>query len=139
MKRMTRRLSRVADSSQHPALEDTKGPHQAVRGGEGRQHSRRVPRGHVPMCVGKEMQRFVVRAEILGRQAFLELLHLSAQEYGYEQQGVLRIPFPAPLFHRLLLLLSSSSSDPALEELFRSLPDDIPRSSSASPAQLSLR
>ncbi|THU65113.1 hypothetical protein C4D60_Mb05t00220 [Musa balbisiana] len=141
MKRMTRRLSRVADSSQHPAMEDTKGPHQAVRGREGRQHSRRVPRGHVPMCVGKEMQRFVVRAEILGRPAFLELLRLSAQEYGYEQQGVLRIPFPAPLFRRLLLLLSSSSSssDPALEELFRSLPDDIPRSASPSPAQVSLR
>ncbi|CAL9093876.1 unnamed protein product [Musa textilis] len=139
MKRMTRRLSRVADSSQHPALEDTEGPHPAARGGEGGQHSRRVPRGHVPMCVGKEMQRFVVRAELLGRPAFLELLRLSAQEYGYEQQGVLRIPFPAPLFRRLLLLLSSSSSDPALEELFRSLPDGIPRSSSASPAQLSLR
>ncbi|URE06269.1 SAUR family [Musa troglodytarum] len=42
-----------------------------------------------------------------GRPAFLELLRLSSQEYGYEQQGVLRIPFPAPLFRRLLLLLRS--------------------------------
>ncbi|URE34546.1 SAUR family [Musa troglodytarum] len=84
------------------------------------------------------MERFAVPAELLGRPAFLELLRRSAQEYGYEQRGVLRIPCPAPLFRRLLLLSSSSSSgaaavaDPALEELFRSLPDQD-RSPAASP------
>ncbi|CAL9095049.1 unnamed protein product [Musa acuminata var. zebrina] len=116
MKRLIRRLSRVADSSHDRPL-------QAAKGGP-----RRVPEGHVPLCVGEEMERFAVRAELLGRPALVELLRRSAQEYGYEQQGVLRIPCPVPLFCRLLLLSSSSSSaaaaDPALEELFRSLPDE---------------
>ncbi|THU50432.1 hypothetical protein C4D60_Mb06t20160 [Musa balbisiana] len=116
MKRLIRRLSRVGDSSHYRPL-------QVAKGGP-----RRVPEGHVPLCVGEEMERFAVRAELLGRPALVELLRRSAQEYGYEQQGVLRIPCPVPLFCRLLLLSSSSSSssaaaaDPALEELFRSLP-----------------
>ncbi|RRT51303.1 hypothetical protein B296_00032316 [Ensete ventricosum] len=116
MKRLIRRLSRVADSSHYR-------PQQAAKGGP-----RRVPEGYVPLCVGEEMERFAVRAELLGRPAFVELLRLSAQEYGYEQHGVLRIPCPVPLFCRLLLLSSSSAAataaDPALEELFRSLPDE---------------
>ncbi|URE27700.1 SAUR family [Musa troglodytarum] len=124
-----RRLSRVADSSLYRPLQTAKG---------GQRASKQVPEGHVPVCVGEEMERFAVPAELLGRPAFLELLRRSAQEYGYEQRGVLRIPCPAPLFRRLLLLSSYSSSgaaavaDPALEELFRSLPDQD-RSPAASP------
>ncbi|WOL17807.1 auxin-responsive protein SAUR71 [Canna indica] len=125
MKRLVQRLSRVADSSQY------RQPPAAKVGEERRLHQHhRVPEGHVPVCVGEEMERFEVRAELLGRPAFLELLRRSAQEYGYEQRGVLRIPCPAPLFRRLLALLSSDSAlaeaaDPALEELFRSLPDEL--------------
>ncbi|XP_074586791.1 auxin-responsive protein SAUR71-like [Curcuma longa] len=58
--------------------------------------------GHVPVCVGEEMERFEVPTALLGRPVFLELLRRSAQEYGYEQSGVLRIPCPASLFRRLL-------------------------------------
>ncbi|URE34550.1 SAUR family [Musa troglodytarum] len=136
MKRLMRRLSRVADSSLYRPLQTAKGGQRASKGEDRR--LRQVPEGHVPVCVGEEMERFAVPAELLGRPAFLELLRRSAQEYGYEQRGVLRIPCPAPLFRRLLLLSSSSSSgaaavaDPALEELFRSLPDQD-RSPAASP------
>ncbi|XP_042385831.1 auxin-responsive protein SAUR71-like [Zingiber officinale] len=90
--------------------------------------ARWVPWGHVPVHVGEEMEWFAVRVELLGRPAFIALLRRSAQQYGYGQRGVLRIPCPVPLFRRLLRLLSSSSSaavfatDPALEELFRALP-----------------
>ncbi|RWW01246.1 hypothetical protein GW17_00035730 [Ensete ventricosum] len=134
MKRLIRRLSRVADSSLYCPLQTAKGGQRVSKGEERRQ----VPEGHVPVCVGEEMERFAVPAELLGRPAFLELLRRSAQEYGYEQRGVLRIPCPVPLFRRLLLLSSYSSSgaaavaDPALEELFRSLPDED-RSPAASP------
>ncbi|CAL9169023.1 unnamed protein product [Musa hybrid cultivar] len=128
MKRLIRRLSRVADSSVYCPPQTAKGGHRSSKGEERRR--RQVPEGHVPVCVGEEMERFAVPAELLGRPAFLELLRRSAQEYGYEQRGVLRIPCPVPLFRRLLLLSSYSSSgavavaDPALEELFRSLPDE---------------
>ncbi|XP_074561215.1 auxin-responsive protein SAUR71-like [Curcuma longa] len=116
MKRRIRRGSRVADAS------DCQPPFAART-----PRRRRVPWGHVPVQVGEEMEPFAVRVELLGRPAFVELLRRSAQEYGYGQGGVLRIPCPVPLFRRLLLLLSSSSAgasdaDPALEELFRALP-----------------
>ncbi|XP_074584941.1 auxin-responsive protein SAUR71-like [Curcuma longa] len=118
MKRQIRRASRVADASHCWPPTAANAP------------PRRVPWGHVPVHVGEEMERFAVRVELLGRPAFIELLRRSAQEYGYGQRGVLRIPCPVPLFRRVLLLLSSSSSaaasatDPALEELFRALPAD---------------
>ncbi|XP_074556398.1 auxin-responsive protein SAUR71-like [Curcuma longa] len=129
--RFVRRLSRVADSTSQCASPP------AAKGRAGRRKLRAVPEGHVPMCVGEEMERFAVPAEVLGRPAFLELLRRSAQEYGYEQSGVLRIPCPVPLFSRLLVLSSASDAagEIALDELLRSLPEDIP---SSSPADLRL-
>ncbi|XP_020103082.1 auxin-responsive protein SAUR71-like [Ananas comosus] len=135
MKRLMRRISRVADSSEHRPLWKGEREEEEERGRDRRRRRRRpgggrVPEGHVPVCVGEEMERFAVRAELLGRPAFVELLRRSAAEYGYEQRGVLRIPCPVPLFRRLLLLLSLShdhhhaAADPAVHELFRSLPDD---------------
>lgn len=91
MKRLIRRLSRVADSSQY----------QSLRAGKPGRRSR-VPEGHVPVYVGEEMERFAVRAELLSRPWFVDLLTRSAQEYGYEQSGVLRIPCPVSVFEKLL-------------------------------------
>ncbi|KAG0492532.1 hypothetical protein HPP92_005581 [Vanilla planifolia] len=100
----------VADSSQYqPLLEAGK-------------TSARVPVGHVPVFVGDEMELFAVRAELLGRPAFVDLLRLSAMEYGYEQVGVLRIPCTVQLFRRLLLAADSDSGDDlAADELGRCL------------------
>lgn len=57
------------------------------------------------MCVGEEMERFVVSAESLNHPLFAELLRHSAQEYGYDQKGVLRIPCPAGIFRSILDIL----------------------------------
>lgn len=48
------------------------------------------------------MERFVVNADLLNHPVFIGLLNKSAQEYGYEQQGVLRIPCHVLVFERLL-------------------------------------
>ncbi|XP_062217257.1 auxin-responsive protein SAUR71-like [Phragmites australis] len=72
-----------------------------------------LPEGHVPVCVGEEggpVERFAVRAELLGEPAFAALLRQAAQEYGYGHPGALRIPCPVAEFRRLLLRLSD---DPA--------------------------
>ncbi|KAG6539300.1 hypothetical protein ZIOFF_004462 [Zingiber officinale] len=95
MKRLIRRIVRVADAS-----------HCRAPGKGASAPRRRVPGGHVPVCVGEEMERFAVRAELLGRPAFVELLRRSAQEYGYAQRGVLRIHCPRQLrFSDLTFLL----------------------------------
>ena len=110
MKKLIRRLSKVADSSQYSLLRS------AMRRATSRTESFRVklrrraveeetavvPSGHVPVYVGEEMERFVVSAELLNHPVFVELLEKSAQEYGYEQKGALRIPCHVLLFERLL-------------------------------------
>ncbi|THU51555.1 hypothetical protein C4D60_Mb06t32260 [Musa balbisiana] len=116
MRQMIRRMARVADSSSQGESPPRRAGKEQRRRGEGA-----AAEGHVPVCVGEEMERFEVRAELLGRPAFVALLRRSAQEYGYEQRGVLRIPCPAPLFRRLL---AASSYAEAEAELLRSLGDD---------------
>ncbi|XP_019056446.1 PREDICTED: auxin-responsive protein SAUR72 [Tarenaya hassleriana] len=61
-----------------------------------------VPQGHVPVYVGEEMERFVVSAEVMNHPVFVGLLNRSAQEYGYEQKGVLHIPCHVLVFERII-------------------------------------
>ncbi|KFK35532.1 hypothetical protein AALP_AA4G002900 [Arabis alpina] len=98
MKQLIRRLSRVSDSSQYSLLRSES---QSCRSKKEKAKSR-VPEGHVPVYVGQEMERFVVSAELLNHPVFVALLKRSAQEYGYEQQGVLRIPCHVLVFERIL-------------------------------------
>ncbi|KAJ0975820.1 hypothetical protein J5N97_017785 [Dioscorea zingiberensis] len=105
MKRLIRRLSRVGDSS---------GCHATSKGA--------VAEGHVPVHVGEEMERFEVRTELLALPPFVELLRRAAQEYGYNQRGVLRIPCPVPIFRTLIGSLSDSADPSAARDLALSLP-----------------
>ena len=114
MKQLIRRLSRVADSSQYCLLRSdststTRRPHRTEsfrvklrRRSSSAATTGVVPEGHVPVYVGDEMERFVVSAELLNHPIFVELLNKSAQEYGYEQKGVLRIPCHVLVFERAL-------------------------------------
>ncbi|XP_009408569.2 auxin-responsive protein SAUR71-like [Musa acuminata AAA Group] len=114
---MIRRLSRVVDCAQYESLRWS---------GKGRRHGEPA-QGHFPVYVGEEMERFEVRTELLARPAFVRLLRLSADEYGYEQRGVLRIPCPVPLFRRLLAAASSTEEEEEKKEkekeLLRSFPE----------------
>ncbi|XP_021828550.1 auxin-responsive protein SAUR71-like [Prunus avium] len=136
MKQLIRRLSRVADSSQYCLLRSADTASSRPRRSESfRVKLRRrrssagepvVPEGHVPVYVGDEMERFVVHAELLNHPVFVELLNKSAQEYGYEQKGVLRIPCHVIVFERVLETLrlgQPPSSD--LHDLLSSISDDL--------------
>uniref|UniRef100_A0ACD6A7K1 Uncharacterized protein n=1 Tax=Avena sativa TaxID=4498 RepID=A0ACD6A7K1_AVESA len=94
MRQLIRRLSRVGDDSSSPPTSPAK-----RRGGKAA-----VPEGHVPVHVGdgSEAERFLVRAELLGRPALAELLGRAAQEYGYDHEGPLRIPCSPAAFRRAL-------------------------------------
>lgn len=67
--------------------------------------------------MGEDLERFVVSADDLSRPAFVELLRRSAQEYGYEQRGVLRIPCTVEFFRRVLDAVSAGGGE--------TLPEDI--------------
>jgi SAUR family protein len=118
MKRLLRRLSRVAAAdacacaaaaAYQPLRPGAKAA--ALSGARRLGGGARVPEGHVPVCVGEEggpVERYAVRAELLGRPAFAALLRRAAQEYGYGHPGALRIPCPVADFRDLLLQLSSA-------------------------------
>ncbi|KAF5824154.1 putative small auxin-up RNA [Helianthus annuus] len=89
MNKLMRRLARAS----HSLLRSS-----AALGGS----SASVPEGHLPVYVGEEMERFVVSAELLSHPLFISLLNKSAQEYGYQQKGVLRIPCHVIIFRRLM-------------------------------------
>ena len=65
-----------------------------------------VPRGCVPvMVVGEgdeEGERFVVRVEALRHPSLAALLEMAAHKFGYNQQGILRVPCAVQQFKRAL-------------------------------------
>ena len=99
MRHLIRRLSRVGDDSSPPSSPAKR------RGG-----TPKPPEGHVPVHVGdgSEAERFLVRAELLGRPALAELLGRAAQEYGYDHQGPLRIPCSPAAFRRALASVAAA-------------------------------
>jgi len=64
----------------------------------------RVPRGYVPMVLvgGGEERRIMVRVEMLGEPCMAAVLEMAAQQFGYGQRGVLRIPCGADRFQQML-------------------------------------
>ncbi|CAI9786775.1 unnamed protein product [Fraxinus pennsylvanica] len=64
-----------------------------------------VPKGYLAVCVGKELKRFVIPMEYLGHQAFGVLLREAEEEFGFQQQGVLKIPCEVELFEKILKLV----------------------------------
>ncbi|GMJ10473.1 SMALL AUXIN UPREGULATED 72 [Hibiscus trionum] len=137
MKHLIRRLTRVADASSQYSLlrsDTTSTRHRTaiVRRAESfriavaslKKHSRRsVPEGHVPVYVGEEMERFVVNAELLNHPVFVSLLNKSAQEYGYDQKGVLHIPCHVLVFERVMEALRLGDESRDLQDLLRSFSD----------------
>ncbi|KAL9409918.1 hypothetical protein AB3S75_048191 [Citrus x aurantiifolia] len=137
MKQLIRRLSRVADSSQYSLLrsDSTQAARcrprraesfRALKASLARRsaNSKPVPEGHVPVYVGDEMERFVVSAELLNHPVFIGLLNKSAQEYGYEQKGVLRIPCHVLVFERVVESLRLGLESRDLQDLLSSVSDE---------------
>ncbi|CAK8534720.1 unnamed protein product [Lathyrus sativus] len=141
MKQLIRRLSRVADSSTYTLLRTdstttaaaTRRRRPSRRGNSFRMEvlskirrsSTVVPEGHVPIYVGDEMERFVVCAELLNHPIFVKLLNESAQEYGYEQKGVLRLPCHVFVFERVLDALKHGHDTRRIAELLNSSEEEL--------------
>jgi SAUR family protein len=75
-----------------------------------------VPRGCVPVLVcgdgDGDGERFVVRVEALRHPSFAALLEMAAQEFGYKQEGILRVPCDVRHFKEVLAAVSVSVSSP---------------------------
>ncbi|GMI73284.1 SMALL AUXIN UPREGULATED RNA 49 [Hibiscus trionum] len=69
-----------------------------------------VPAGHVAVCVGSRLRRFIVRAAYLNHPIFKRLLQQTEEEYGFSSVGPLTFPCDESLFEQILRLLSRSDS-----------------------------
>lgn len=70
-----------------------------------------VPKGFLAVCVGKELKRYVIPTEYLGHQAFGILLREAEEEFGFQQEGVLKIPCEVCVFEKILKVVEEKSSD----------------------------
>ncbi|XP_010259870.1 PREDICTED: auxin-responsive protein SAUR72-like [Nelumbo nucifera] len=61
-----------------------------------------VPKGYLAVCVGEEMKRFIIPTEYLSHRAFGILLREAEEEFGFQQEGVLRIPCEVAVFEKIL-------------------------------------
>ena len=71
------------------------------------------PKGHLAVCVGPAMQRFVIPMEYLKHRAFAALLREAEEEFGFQQEGVLRIPCEVPVFETILKAVEKNKKDAA--------------------------
>ncbi|XVE51740.1 hypothetical protein DITRI_Ditri02bG0064900 [Diplodiscus trichospermus] len=97
---MLRQLSRRRASCTQPDLQ--------VREKE-REGGEAAPKGYVPVMVGKEekeLAKFMIHIDMFKNEYFAGLLEMVAQEIGYENRGILRIPFSAECFRNLLNQIS---------------------------------
>lgn len=68
-----------------------------------------VPKGYVPVMVGREKAdsaKFLVHIDMFKNEYFAGFLEMVAQEVGYGNHGILRIPCDAECFRNLLNQIS---------------------------------
>ncbi|XWS67802.1 hypothetical protein CRYUN_Cryun04dG0036800 [Craigia yunnanensis] len=69
-----------------------------------------VPTGHVAICVGTSLRRYIVRATYLNHPIFKKLLVQTEEEYGFNNVGPLTIPCDELFFEKILQVVSRSDS-----------------------------
>lgn len=64
----------------------------------------RAPKGYVPVLAGKDemMERFLLRVKLFNDPRIVMLLEKAADEFGYKQEGILRIPCDLDYFRQVV-------------------------------------
>ncbi|XWS11639.1 hypothetical protein CRYUN_Cryun37aG0016100 [Craigia yunnanensis] len=75
-----------------------------------------VPKGFLAVCVVKELKRFIIPTEYLGHQAFGVLLRKAEEEFGFQQEGVLKIPCEVSTFEKILKMVEHKKDAVFLHE-----------------------
>lgn len=80
---------------------------------DGHRASVQVPKGFLAVYVGPEFRRFVIPMSCLSSPDFRVLMDRAAEEYGFEQEGALRIPCDEEDFEHILVrcLANSKKND----------------------------
>ncbi|CAO2208531.1 unnamed protein product [Urochloa humidicola] len=76
---------------------------------------KRIPKGYLPIVLvrddeGSEETRVLVRVEDLKEPCMAALLESAEQQFGYGQQGVLRVPCDAQRFEHVVNMAHQSKA-----------------------------
>ncbi|CAM8970192.1 unnamed protein product [Rhodiola kirilowii] len=71
----------------------------------GASRSGTVPKGYFAICVGKDTKKFIIPTEYLCHKAFEILLREAEEEFGFQQEGVLRLPCEESVFQETLKMI----------------------------------
>ena len=73
----------------------------------------KVPKGYIPLALvgedGNGEERVLVRIGALKEPCMAALLEMAAQQFGYGQPGILKIPCDSQQFHRMVTAMCSQS------------------------------
>ncbi|GAB2285597.1 hypothetical protein Dimus_020041 [Dionaea muscipula] len=73
-----------------------------------------IRKGYVPVMVGTSedqmTERFLIKTELIKHPSIIALLELSADEFGYQQEGVLQIPCQPDFFRDTIKSLSKAKA-----------------------------
>ncbi|XP_021756112.1 auxin-responsive protein SAUR71-like [Chenopodium quinoa] len=110
MKNLIRRISRKKEqsSSMSPPRYSRLSCEEVMNNNHPRRETRK---GRVPIMVGKceeEEERFMLPLGWMNHPIIVDLLQLSANEFGYHQEGVIHIPCETCHFRLLLENISSN-------------------------------
>ncbi|MBA0811758.1 hypothetical protein Gohar_025777 [Gossypium harknessii] len=94
------------------------------------------PKGSLAVSVGEERKRFVIPTEYLGHQAFRVLLRKAEEEFGFQQEGVLRIPCEVSVFEKILEMVELKKDAMFLHEFGFNVDADMIASSCSPDAEL---
>nr|GEZ88967.1 auxin-responsive protein SAUR72-like [Tanacetum cinerariifolium] len=73
-----------------------------------------VRKGYLAVWVGRDeddMKKFVIPTDYLAHQAFSLLLRDAEDEFGFQQEGILKIPCDISLFEEILKTISTNTND----------------------------
>lgn len=70
-----------------------------------------VPKGFMAVYVGPRHRRFVIPTRLVSTPDFRDVMDMAAEEFGYSQQGGLRIPCDEHDFQELVSLCKFKSNN----------------------------
>ncbi|KAH7564839.1 hypothetical protein JRO89_XS09G0037000 [Xanthoceras sorbifolium] len=76
-----------------------------------------VPKGFLAVCVGRELKRFIIPTEYLSHQAFGIFLREAEEQFGFQQEGVLKIPCEVHVFEKILKVVEEKRDVLYLHEM----------------------
>ncbi|CAM8886848.1 hypothetical protein QQ045_026673 [Rhodiola kirilowii] len=125
LQRMLKKWRRLADSSKNSNAQDDKTENKGIKflkktlsfnNIPSAASADTVPKGCLAVCVGDEMKKYVIPTEYLSHQAFQVLLRDAEEEFGFQQEGVLRIPCEVDVFESVLKVMRKKEHDKILTQ-----------------------